>query len=117
MMTTRQKGNYYELKSKALLEKQGFSVERALAKVIWIGKRPISMHHDFFGLFDLIAINSRGFRLVQVKYQDKETHGWLAETRKGIAEFPSPSDTKELHIWKQKSIGKRKIAELSIEVF
>ena len=146
MTTNRQKGNYYEKKSKELLEKKGYMVERASAKLIWIGKRPICKSFDFFGLFDLIAvrssvceksphrqhiysIDSQGrcvyclhegsepdILFVQVKYQDEKSHGWLSDVRDKIKAFPSPVGSKRIHLWKAEMVGKRKVVGLQEEV-
>jgi Holliday junction resolvase-like predicted endonuclease len=108
-MSSRTKGNAYELKSRKMLEKDGYLVEKANARILWIGGRPISKHHDFFGLFDLIAVNSQEVRFIQVKFLDEESHGWLSSVRHEIAGFPVKS---ELWIWRK--IGGR--VRLGIEV-
>lgn len=56
-MSSRSRGNSFEMEARKLFESKGYQVERALAKLIWIpGRRvPISQSHDFFGLWDLIA--------------------------------------------------------------
>jgi hypothetical protein len=99
LKTTKQKGAYYQRKSKLLLEKEGYAVENATGRIIWIKGRPIALHHDFFKLFDLFAVKADFFKLVQVKYMDEESHGWLAQVRKEIAAFPAPPGTKWIHLW------------------
>jgi len=98
-------GAYYENKAKKMLEAEGYIVERALPKTVWIpgkgGRRPISIHHDFFGLFDLIAIKEKEVRWIQIKFLGKGSEG---RTRPNILEeirkFPGDG---ELWIFRQKA--------------
>lgn len=105
------RGKYYEKKSKELLESQGYKVEQAKAKLVWIKGRPLALSHDFFGLFDLIGIRPDGIKLVQVKFKSESNDSGLGEIRNKMTAFPAPVATKELHIWKMN--GRR--AELIIE--
>ena len=109
MSKATDRGKYYEAKSKKRLEEGGWIVEKAIPKVIWIKGRPISMHHDFFGLFDLIAVYEDQVRFIQVKFMGENTHeSGFAELREKIKKFHPGG---ELWIWKKK--GRK--AELSIE--
>jgi len=115
-MSTKQKGNYYEMRSKAQLENRGYKVERAMPRVLWLpGRRPICTHHDFWGAFDLIGVSTTGSIFVQVKYFGPKMGGRLAETRREIEAFPAPKGSKELHIWRVKE-GCR-IATLEVETY
>lgn len=89
-MSSKSKGDYYERKAQAQLEAEGYEVERAHAKVVWIpdgkgGRRPISQHHDFFGKFDLIAVKKDEVRFIQVKFLDEDSN--LKEARANILDF------------------------------
>lgn len=61
-MSSRSRGNKFELEVKKMYEERGYLVERALAKLVWIPGRkvPISQSHDFFGLWDLVAVREGG---------------------------------------------------------
>ena len=61
-MNTRAKGNAAERLAKAELEASGHLVERALAT----GTGSWTTHYDYFGAFDLIAINPKCVRFIQV---------------------------------------------------
>ena len=68
----KSKGTDAENRSKALMESQGYVVEKARAKVIWIKGRPISLPFDFFGCADLICAREDGFKVIQVKSTTKQ---------------------------------------------
>lgn len=85
MTTTTAKGKYYEKKVQDELKSMGALVEPARAKIIWIKGRPISLHHDFFGLFDGIAIPTRGMWFMR----SDETEGFFIE--------PIPMDMNCIH--------------------
>ena len=112
-MSTNSKGTYYEKKSMDILEKRGYRVERALPKVIWVKGRPLSIHHDFFGLFDLIAVRPDGMLFVQVKYYGENTHARGKEDVKGALEFPAPVHSKLMHLWRKQG-NKAVLEELEI---
>lgn len=100
-MTSKSKGTYYEMKSKKYMEAGGCVVERALAKVVWIHGRPISIKHDFFGLFDLICVDKLGeVWFIQVKYKGEKTsiHG-LKKLKEDMQNFPAKKNHKRLHTW------------------
>lgn len=78
---TRAKGHRLERLARQCLETQGFRVETAPNVVVWIKdpatgrQKPISTRHDFFGLWDLLAVgpsDGRGF--VQVATLDHIAH-------------------------------------------
>ena len=54
-MSALSKGKSYELEVKKILESEGYKVEKAVNRVIWIKGKPVSVAHDFFGAFDIIA--------------------------------------------------------------
>jgi Holliday junction resolvase-like predicted endonuclease len=73
-MTTKQKGAYYEKKTIEYLKKIGYThFERAYAKTVWIHGSPISLHHDFFGCVDIIALGPESQAYVQVKFEGENT--------------------------------------------
>jgi Holliday junction resolvase len=112
MASNRAKGNYYEKKSKDFLESKGYQVERALAKIFWLHGRPISQHHDFFGLFDLIAVKEEEVLFVQVKFEG-ETHegsSLYGEKMAKMKAFSAPLGSKILHTWKLK--GRKAVLEV-----
>ncbi len=61
----RAKGRRNELKAKKLLEGAGFEVE------ITKGSQKFNKSVDFFGLWDLIAVNPKTIRFIQVKSNRK----------------------------------------------
>ena len=105
MSNANNRGAYYERRSKLLLEKDGWLVEKANARIIWIKGRPISMHHDFFGLFDLLIVKGSIVKFIQVKYQGESEEGKSA----GIAGLVAlrekcrmfPAGIREIWIWKR----------------
>lgn len=56
-MSKRSKGNTYEKEVQRILESEGWLVERALPKFVYIPGRkfPISTSHDFFSAWDLVC--------------------------------------------------------------
>lgn len=67
-------GKRYELEVRRILEKEGWEVEQAINKTIWVGPgKIISVAHDFFGLFDLMAVrnSSPAILFVQVTVWEK----------------------------------------------
>lgn len=112
-MTAKSTGTYYEKKSIEFLKKIGYThFERALAKTIWIKGRPISLHHDFFGCGDIIAIGPKGIAIIQVKFEGEKTGLWLAKVRREMQDLPNPKCEcgaitlmKCIHIWRK---GKKK---------
>jgi hypothetical protein len=89
MINRRAKGRNRELKSKKLLEKQGYAVEIARQSTRY------SKQNDLWGIWDLACIRYDGIRLIQVKSRKlygKELLPYQA--------FRCPSNvSKELWIW------------------
>ena len=62
MKNTSQKGRKLVQLAKKILEAKGCQVEVAVNAIRWIprkdkqGMMPISAHHDFFGVWDLLAV-------------------------------------------------------------
>ena len=57
---TRKIGNDKCKEVKELLEKGGNTVDGPFDKVIWFNKRMGKVHHDVFGIADLISLSSEG---------------------------------------------------------
>lgn len=98
MVSTRKRGAYYENKAKEHLELMGYEVERALPKTIWIKGKTISLHHDFFGLWDLIAVSPSTILFVQVKYEGVKTNENWQEKRKLMEKFAVPTNCRK-EVW------------------
>jgi hypothetical protein len=97
MTTSRQVGAYYERRSKLFLERQGYLVEKARA--FFIPGTFKAVHHDFFGVVDLIGIKRDHICLIQVKFLGLNSH--LGTVRADLAALPAPPDTVYLHIWRK----------------
>lgn len=55
-MNTAAKGKKFEKEVMDILESEGWLVEQAVNKTVWLGAgRVISVAHDFFGAFDVIG--------------------------------------------------------------
>lgn len=66
-MSNLSKGKGYEREAVKILEKQGWLVEKAINKTAWSKGRVFTIAHDFFGMFDLIAVKPReATRWIQV---------------------------------------------------
>ncbi len=57
---TRKIGNDKCKEVKELLEKMGHIVDGPFDKVIWFNKRMGKVHHDIFGIGDLISLSKEG---------------------------------------------------------
>ena len=82
-MNTRTKGSKAELEYQKRLEAEGWIVERVK------GSSKFSKSVDFFGIADLIALNSQGIRLVQVKSNStagalKKLKEWKEESKNSL---------------------------------
>ncbi len=55
MPSNRAKGMSYVREVRKILEAKGYRVEGPGQKVIYINKKPISMHKDYFDGFDLLS--------------------------------------------------------------
>jgi hypothetical protein len=96
-MSTRDKGNRWEKEVKAILESQGYVVERALPKFVYIPGRkfPISQSHDFFGAWDIIAkLSGEKTLWIQVSSWDN-----ASTKRKQVEDFPATEGFDECAIW------------------
>lgn len=82
---TKAKGNAIEKAAQAILERDGYWVERARPVIVWLGpRRPISTAHDYWGKIDLIALHPiKQARLIQcsvpgeLSRKRKLLDGWL----------------------------------------
>lgn len=93
MVNTRAKGRRSEMKAKAILEAAGYDV------IVVKPARKFDTENDFFGLWDAIAVNSVGFRCVQVKTNKKPTK----EYTEGLSRWVCPPNcTKELWIFRDR---------------
>lgn len=95
-------GNKHENTVKKIYENAGWIVARAYGKPIYIPsqKRVVMGKNDFFGAFDLIAINPDGrVRLIQVTSDTK-----ITERLKKMKKVPVPDEMKILVVWR----GRRK---------
>ena len=82
------------------LIKDGYSVEKV--KRVKFGRR------DFFGLFDVIAINSERVRLIQVKSNRRADR----KTRQAISAFRCPSQcSKEVWVFVDRKGWKKEVIE------
>jgi Holliday junction resolvase-like predicted endonuclease len=97
------KGAYYERKALKLLESEGWLCERARAITVWIKGQPRSIKHDFFGLYDIIAVKARKLRFIQVKFLGENSHGSIAEVKEELMKFPHPG---ELWVYRKQENGK-----------
>jgi hypothetical protein len=89
-INTRSKGQRNELRAKKILELAGYEVEKT------VGSRFGSK--DFWGLFDLLAINATQLRMIQVK-----TNYCRPEYKEAIKEFPCPPTIiKEVWVFKDR---------------
>lgn len=82
-INTAQKGKRFELEVRKILEAQGWTVETAINKTIFIKGRIISVAHDFFGLWDGMAVKGPEIVFYQVSMWDR-----MAEKVKKVKESP-----------------------------
>ncbi|MAH46467.1 hypothetical protein CMI37_11585 [Candidatus Pacearchaeota archaeon] len=90
-MNKSAKGHRNELKAKKILENSGYNVV----------KKVHTRHDpgDFFGIFDLMAVNQNGWRLIQVKSNKREKPA----EREEIELFTVPiNSTKEVWVFKDR---------------
>ena len=86
-MSKIQKGNYYRLKTKKWLEKQGYCVENSeVNKICYFGGRLVCVHKDLFGS-DLIATNNKEFILIQSKTNKED----ILDGVKKFKKYPFPA--------------------------
>lgn len=79
-------GKRLEGEVKEILTSEGWLVEQAIPKTIFIGPgKMIAVAHDFFGLFDLIAVRPNGFA-AQVKFVQVTVWEETARKRKKLEE-------------------------------
>jgi hypothetical protein len=86
VVSSRSRGNAYEKEVKDILVGQGFIVEKALPRLVWIpGRRvPISSSHDFFGCWDLVA-KKKGHKTLWVQVSTWEH---MSHKRTQVKDFP-----------------------------
>ena len=95
MKKTRQKGAKCELATQKLLEGQGYTIHRARPCVAWIAGKPISIQHDIFTYFDMIAKKAgTQTRWIQVTMG---TH--KSDKVKRILQFPVWNSEDSIEIW------------------
>lgn len=111
--SNRKKGGVYELRAKKELEAQGLIVEKANARIVWIKGRPHAMHHDFFGIGDLLYFSKEKSGIVQVKFQDENTGLWLAEVRRKMIAFECPHWFSR-EIWVYRKEGHRIVKSIEV---
>lgn len=96
-MSNSSKGNYYRLKTKKMLESDGYEVEY-LEKYtsIYVGDgKVIHKKKDLFAC-DILAMNGKEIRFIQVK----AGRSHIAEGIKGFFEHKFPMDSRrEVWIW------------------
>lgn len=103
-MDKRAKGKRLEKMASAILEVEGYFVERANPKLMFIGPgKVISQSHDFFGKWDLICVPKsklhtkklRAFiRFIQVSVWET-----LSMKLKQVKDFPQGPYTTEIWLW------------------
>lgn len=74
MPNKSKQGKRYELEIRKFLESTGWQVEPATNKTLWIKGRTISIAHDFFGIFDGIAIKNQSVLFYQVSVLEEKSH-------------------------------------------
>lgn len=90
MVNTVRKGSYFELKAKKQLERWGFVVEKA--------KRSRFQGTDFYGLFDLICVDGKTVKFIQVA-DCKKPKEWFARAER----FQVPANcSKELWVYRER---------------
>ena len=82
-INTSKKGKGFELEVRKILEAKGYTVETAINKTIFIKGRIISVAHDFFGLWDGMAVKDEEIMFYQVSMWVR-----LAEKVKKVRESP-----------------------------
>lgn len=65
-INTSAKGRAHEKEVAAILEAQGYMVERARALYVWLKGGPMAVRHDFFSCIDVIAVKADEVRFIQV---------------------------------------------------
>ena len=100
MTSPRERGNILERRARKQLEAEGYLVEPARPVLQWIGPGKVrSKRVDFFGAFDLFAVDPRHVRLIQVC---EASGGHAAERRRKIEAIANklPSSLSlELWVW------------------
>lgn len=76
MVNKRAKGRKIELEARKILEKEGYLVEKKNASR-W-------QSDDFWEMFDLLAIKSNDFRLIQIKSNPSDFYKARKEIKKWI---------------------------------
>lgn len=99
-MNTRRKGQRNELKSKELLEREGWLVEKVKGSTKW------NKNVDFFGLFDIIAIKKVN-QLTRILFVQVRSNYISKYHREKIEEWSKKySDDAiskvQIHVWKDR---------------
>lgn len=95
-MSKRSNGAKYEKEAKAILEAQGWLVERAFPKMVTIGPgRIISTSHDFFGAFDLIAKKA----FYPTLWVQVSTWEMISVKKKQVSSFPWTPKQDRVEVW------------------
>lgn len=77
------------------MERIGYQVEKAHARIVWIKGHPRSIQHDFWGCVDLIGTKSESIVFVQVKFGRHN----LSPAIKKMEALKAPPGSKYIHIW------------------
>jgi hypothetical protein len=83
-ISTVRKGNLLQRYVRTILERDGYEVETARPKIVWVApKRPISVGTDFFSRIDIIAVHpNKPVLFIQVSVPSelsrkrRTLHGW-----------------------------------------
>jgi len=110
-MSTRVVGRHHEQNIAKIYEKRGYVVERARASATYIPKlkRVVSVPHDFFGVFDLIAVHPEGqIKFIQVTADSKIKK--RLEAMKSVSAIPD--NLKFLVVWRK---SRKVYSEINID--
>jgi hypothetical protein len=112
-MSRRATGRKHENTVAKIYESRGYAVERARASATYIPqlKRIVSVPHDFFGVFDLIAVSPEGqIKFIQVTADSKIQK--RIETMKNVTQIPD--NLKFLVVWRK---SRKVYSEINIDGF
>ena len=117
-MSSKSKGNAFEVKVRKYLEANGFTVDRARAtlKRLFIpGKAPmfVSGANDFFGCADLVGVHpAKGYTLFVQCFASQDSGG-LAHRKRKLEKIPWNLPTQRVQLWQTtKTRGHIKVHEL-----
>ena len=93
-INTRAKGKLLEKRARLILESEGWLVETANPKLMFIGPgKVLSKSHDFFGRWDIIAVRPSVVKFIQVSTWEEKS-GKI----KQVADFPMVGQ-QEIWLW------------------